>query len=56
MKITPKLFGSINKGVMNIPLPKDHGLAEMAGLPWGTVATFRCNDQQLHRIVGHAIR
>jgi hypothetical protein len=56
MEIAPKLFGSINKRVMNIPLPKDCDLAEIAGLPWGTIATFRCNDQQLHRIVGPAIR
>ena len=56
MEITPKLFGSINKGVMNITLPKDCDLAEMAGLPWGTVVTFKCNDQELNRIVGPAIR
>jgi hypothetical protein len=55
MEITPKLFGSINKGVMNITLPKDCNLAEMAGLPWGTVVTFKCNDQELNRIVGPAI-
>ena len=56
LEVKPKLFGSINKGIMNISLPKDCNLSEMAGLPWGTVATFRCNDQQLHRIVGPAIR
>ena len=41
---------------MNIPLPNDCDLAEMAGLPWGTVVTFQCNSQHLHRIVGPAIR
>ena len=52
----PKLFDKIRKRRSNIPLPKDYDLAEIAGLPWGTVATFQCNGQQLHRIVGPAIR
>lgn len=56
IELTPKLFGSINKRVINIPLPKDYDLTEMAGLTWSTVATFRCNDQQLHQIIGPAIR
>ena len=55
-EVKPKLFDVIKKRRINIPLPKDYDLAEMAGLPWGNVATFRCNDQELHRIVGPAIR
>ena len=56
MEVKAKVFDVIKKRRINIPLPKDYDLAEMAVLPWGTVATFRCNDQQLHRIVGPAIR
>ena len=56
MEVKPKVFDVIKKRRINIPLPKDYDLAGMAGLPWGTVATFRCNDQQLHRIVGPVIR
>jgi len=56
MEVKPKVFDVIKKRRINIPLPKDCALAEMAGLPWGTVATFRCNEQHLHRIVGPVIR
>ena len=56
MEVKPKVFDVIKKRRINIPLPKDYDLAEMAGLPWGTIVTFKCNDQQFNRIVGPAIR
>jgi hypothetical protein len=41
---------------MTVPLGKQPDLADVAGLPWGSIATLRSNGEKLHRVVGPAIR
>ena len=46
------MFRSVCKGRMMIPLPKGAKFDELGGPPWGTIATFRHDDQEVHRLVG----
>ncbi len=41
---------------MTVPPGKRPDLAEVAGLPWCSVAKLRSNGDDLHRVVGPAIR
>jgi len=41
---------------MTVPLGKQPALAEVAGLPWCSIATLQSNGEKLHRVVGPAIR
>jgi hypothetical protein len=39
---------------MSIPIDRRPALAEIAGLPWGSVATVGAGCESLHRLVGPA--
>jgi hypothetical protein len=52
----PQIFAAVCKGRMTVPLGKKPDLAEVAGLPWCSVATLHSAGSKLHRVVGPAIR
>jgi hypothetical protein len=56
LDVTPQAFAAVRKGRMTVPLGNRPELAEVAGLPWCSVATLRSNGEQMHRVVGPAIR
>jgi hypothetical protein len=56
LDVTPKVIGAVSKGRMTVPLNKQVDLAEVAGLPWCSIATLNSAGEQLHRVVGPAIR
>lgn len=56
LEAEPKIFDSIGKGRTTVPLGKSPDLAEVGGLPWGSVATLQSEGVKLHRVVGRAIR
>lgn len=56
LDVPPQVFAAVRKGRMTVPLGEQPKLAEVAGLPWCSVATLRSNGEKLHRIVGPAIR
>jgi hypothetical protein len=55
LDVTPKDFNAVKKGRMTVPLGDQPDLAEVGGLPWGSVATLHSGGEKLHRIVGPAI-
>jgi len=55
MGVAPQLFKAIRSGRMTIPLGDQPDLAELAGLPWCSIATLKAKDETLHRVVGPAI-
>lgn len=55
LNVTPKIFAAVNKGRMTVPLGDCPDLAEVAGLPWGSIATLHSGGDRLHRVVGPAI-
>ena len=55
LDVTPQMFAAIRKGRMTVPLGDGPDLAEVAGLPWGSIATLQVKGEKLHRIVGPAI-
>ena len=56
MDVTPQMFASVRKGRMTVPLEAMTDLAQVAGLPWDSIATVHSAGDKLHRIVGPAIR
>jgi hypothetical protein len=56
LDLTAQVFAAVRKGRMTVPLGDKPDLAEVAGLPWCSVATLRSNGEKFHRIVGPAIR
>ncbi len=56
-EVTPKDFTAVRKGRKTVPLGEraDSDLAEVAGLPWSSIATLHSGDETLHRVVGPAI-
>jgi hypothetical protein len=55
LDLMPQVLAAVRKGRMTVPLGNRPGLAELAGLPWCSVATLRANGENLHRVVGPAI-
>ena len=55
LDVTPQVFASVRKGRMTVPLGERPALAEVAGLPWCSIATLQAKGEKLHRIVGPAI-
>lgn len=47
-------FRKVKDGQMSIPLPKGFDLADSGSIPWGSIATVRCGDDKVHRLVGPA--
>jgi hypothetical protein len=56
LDLTPQVFAAVRKGRMTVPLGKQPDLAEVAALPWCSIATLHANGEKLHRVVGPAIR
>jgi hypothetical protein len=56
LDVMPKVIAAVRKGRMTVPLGKRVDLAEVAGLPWCSIATLHAAGEQLHRVVGPAIR
>jgi hypothetical protein len=40
---------------MTVPLDKRPDLAEVAGVPWCSIATLHSDGEKLHRVVGPAM-
>ena len=55
LEVSPKDFTAVRKGRMTVPLGERADLAEVAALPWSSIATLHSGDQTLHRVVGPAI-
>jgi hypothetical protein len=55
LDVTPEVFASVRKGRKTVPLEGNVNLAEVAGLPWGSIATIHTAGDKLYRIVGPAI-
>lgn len=56
LDVEAKVFATLRRGRMTVPLDKGFNLGQLAGLPWGSVATLYFGQEQLHRIVGPAVR
>jgi hypothetical protein len=56
LEVTPEVFAAVKRGRLSVPLGTRVDLAEVAGLPWASIATLHSGDDSLHRIVGPAIR
>lgn len=54
LNLTPKDFAAVRNGRWTVPLGKQPDLAEVAGLPWGSIATLHSGSEKLHRMVGPA--
>jgi hypothetical protein len=54
--VGPEVFASVKKGRMSVPVGTQVELAEVAGLPWCSVATLHSGGAKLHRVVGPASR
>jgi hypothetical protein len=55
LDVTPRVFAAVRKGRMTVPLSKPPVLAEVAVLPWCSIATLQAKGEKLHRVVGPAI-
>jgi hypothetical protein len=55
LDVTPQVFAAVSKGRMTVPLGEKPDLADVAGLPWCSIATLKANGEKLHRVVGPAI-
>jgi hypothetical protein len=56
LNVTAEVFAAVRKGRMTVPLGKRPDLAEVAGLPWCSIATLHSDGERLHRVVGPAIK
>jgi hypothetical protein len=56
LDVTAQVFTAVRKGRMSVPLGNQPNLAEVAGLPWCSVATLHSNGDKLHRVVGPALK
>jgi hypothetical protein len=54
--VTPLVFAAVRKGRMSVPLGNEPDLAEVAALPWCSIATLHADGHALRRVVGPAIR
>jgi hypothetical protein len=55
LDVTPQVFAAVRKGRMTVPVGKQPDLAEVAGLPWCSIAMLHSDGEKLHRVVGPAI-
>ena len=53
--VTPDVFASVRRGRKTVPLEGTIDVAQVGGLPWGSIATVRSGHEQIQRIVGPAI-
>lgn len=55
LDVTPQVFNAVRKGRKSVPLGREPDLAEVAGLPFCTIATLHADGEKLHGVVGPAI-
>jgi hypothetical protein len=55
LNVTFKNFSTVLDGRWTVPLGKRPDLPEVAGLPWGSIATLHGGDVKFRRMVGPAI-
>ena len=55
LELPPKDFIAVRNGRWAVPLGKRPNLAEVAALPWGSIATLHSGSEKFHRVVGPAI-
>jgi len=53
--VSSQVFRSVRNGRVTIPLKRGFQLADVAGLPWGSVVTLESDGDSLHRLSGPAI-
>lgn len=56
LDVSAELFAAVRKGRMTVPLGKSVDLAQVAGLPWCSVATLHAGGDTMRRVVGPAVR
>jgi hypothetical protein len=56
LEVTAQVFSCVRKGRLTVLLGNQPNLAEVARIPWCSIATIRSNSETLHRLVGPAIR
>lgn len=54
LAVSAEIFQAVLRGRSSIPLGARPGLATVAALPWGSIATLHERDRELHRLVGPA--
>jgi hypothetical protein len=55
LDMTPTMLGAIKPGRMSIPLDEPN-IGQLAGLPWCSIASLWSGHEEMHRLVGPAIR
>lgn len=55
MDLDVEAFRAVRNRRMFIPLPRNTDWREFAGLPWGSIITFSCEKESIHRVVGPLI-
>jgi hypothetical protein len=55
LDVPPQTFAAVRGGRKTIPLGNGPNLAEVAGLPWCSIATLQASGEKLHRVVGPAL-
>lgn len=54
LNVKPKVFAAVRQGRTTVPLDTQLELAEVAGLPWCSIATLCSDGEKTHRVVGPA--
>ncbi len=54
VNVDADVFNSVSSGRVTIPLRKRFRMAELAGLPHCSIATLRCKETRIHRLVSPA--
>jgi len=55
LDVTAQVFNAVRKGRKTVPMGRSPELAEVAGLPWCSIATLHSKGETLHGVVGPAI-
>jgi hypothetical protein len=55
LPVSAEVFRQIKNGRVTIPLKRDIKLAEMAGLPWGSIVNLKSDGGSLRRLSGPAV-
>ena len=55
MELKEEQFQAVRKCALFIPVRRDCGPESFKGPPWGTVMTFKCGKEAIHRVVGPLI-
>jgi hypothetical protein len=55
LEVSPKDFIAVKRGRVTVPLGRQVDLAQVAGLPWCSIATLHSAGETLHRVIGPAV-